>query len=242
MFFKFPKLIERYDEKNKSTLKDLQIFEWSSAAIFNEMRFYKYFPGRIIFLLGTSSAGKSSIAKYIKDNSITDPNLIKFTGTDVIYYDLFIDCFYKNLPKETEFLFNKIRDVSKIVGYINEPEKFTLDNLEYLHLRSNVYIRIKTILEKFHDMRDELSSSVEMKYQYYCAKAIIMPLLQGKTVIIDTIELGSYFQALGHHLIKCKTDTIIVYCSPQNLEKHIVDRNKINIYSYDEKSKKYVLE
>ena len=93
--------------------------------------------------------------------------------------------------------------------------------MEYLHLRSNVYIRIKTILEKFHDMRDELSSSVEMKYQYYCAKAIIMPLLQGKTVIIDTIELGSYFQALGHHLIKCKTDTIIVYCSPQNLEKHI---------------------
>ena len=66
LFFKFPKLIGWHEEDNRFLLSGIQKSEWSSNEVFNEMRFYKYLPGRIIFLLGTSSAGKSSIVGYIK--------------------------------------------------------------------------------------------------------------------------------------------------------------------------------
>ena len=127
------------------------------------------------------------------------------------------------------FLFNQIHDVSKIVEYINEPEKFILDNLVRLNLKSKNSLRIKTILKKFHNMRDKLVYRAVIQYQYYCAKAIITSLLQGNTIIVDTVELKNYFQALEHYLIQCKKDIIVVYCSPQRLEEHIIQRNKTGI-------------
>lgn len=96
VFFKFPKLIEWKDKRNGRVSNAMKRFDWSFTAMLNEMRFYKYVSGRIVFLLGTSFAGKSSIVKYIKGNSMSDLSVLKFTGTDAIFNACLVDCFYKH--------------------------------------------------------------------------------------------------------------------------------------------------
>jgi|GEM_PF-2462625 hypothetical protein len=238
LLFKFPKLIEWpsngvVSKENKHASNDKQILEWSFMALYNEMRFYKYLPGKIIFLLGTSSAGKSSIVKYIKENSIMDANLLVSTGTDLVICNLIIGSFLEKSPRNMKFLLNQIGTYNriKIKEYIEEPEKFTLD-LDSLNLSLKNSTRVKTILVKFHNMRREVLSDAWTQYPLYCARAIISSLEQRKTIIIDTIELHSFFQPLSFYLIKCNIDTVVIYCPPKKLEEHIIQRNKIGIQHF----------
>lgn len=220
LLFQFPMCLKKQNKKTSQQKKN----KLTVDTLYNEMRFYRYLSGNIVFLLGTSSSGKSSTVKYIKENSTIPADKLVFTGTDTIYRNLVIDYFLKNSPREMMTLLKQIRDVGKIVECIFDPEKLNISCLEL-----DKITEAQVILVRFNSALGEFLSNVATQYLYYCANLIIPSLAKGKTIIVDTVELYRYIRVLSFYLIQCKIDIVAIYCPPKILEKHIEKRNKIGI-------------
>lgn len=198
-----------------------------ATALYNEMRFYNYLSGRLIFLVGTSSSGKSSTIQYIQENQPFSSENIIFTGTDAIINDILIERLLAISPKYMHILLKHIKK-NKIIEYVVMPEKFMLD-INVLHKKNAGQIKI--ILQELNAIKKEIFANIDTYFQRYCERIFITSLVQGKIIIVDTIDINDFLVALGLHFIKCHIDTIIVYCPPKNLAQRIMDRNKVAMQS-----------
>ena len=218
---------------NMSEWGKKKIITLSYNTHFRDMLFHKFLSGRMIFLYGTSTAGKSSIVDYIKSEArLNDVDLV-FTGSDAIRLAHMTYAFSRYSPKNIKFL-QRYFSIDKIIKGIYYPDwifelmqKELIDS-KYTALKKEEVEKIKRIFEEFHVNREKIFFLERdlPERPAFCFRAFSSALNLGKTIIVDTVRMDEFFQAMAVRLLHCKVDVVIIYCSLEKLKKHLYLRNK----------------
>jgi hypothetical protein len=205
-----------------------QIAKKSFWCHFHDMVFHEFLSGRMIFLYGTSTAGKSSIVKYItlaKSKSL----YLVVTGTDIVWGLHIFDLFARYLPQKASFL-RSYFTIEEIFDCIwNPPLAMRLINEKFLSEQQGE--QIKKIIDEFRTQQNELLKDFSpTKRPFFCSSSFLSALRLGATVIVDTAadvgDIDEFFRAKGAELVHCRTDIVMVYCSPKKLMERLVSRNE----------------
>ena len=197
--------------------------------MFNDLKFNSFLPGRMIFLYGTSSAGKTSLVEYIKSKAKSEGVDLVITGSDVVLNLITFHAYYCYSPNKIKFL-RRYFTVEEILGSTYEGVYFSKlvsklikeksiseeEGLIIQHILRELCVNTKNIMEKFFVSYDR---------NYFYLLSFLPALISGKTIIVDTVFPEGFFQALSTKLLHCKIDIVMVYCSPKKLIEHIYVRN-----------------
>jgi energy-coupling factor transporter ATP-binding protein EcfA2 len=188
-----------------------------------EAIFYRYLPGRIIFLLGTYASGKTTIANHIKTKSQFADNII-IMGSDYIWAKMIILVLKKRFSKQINFLLKYIKDYETLLLYINQPYLFIACH----NNKNSIHTKTQKILQKIYQHKDQLLADISWEnYQHCLSSTMVLELQHGKTLLIDTSSQQDF--AITYNLIKCQINTVMIYCSPAQLMEHIIEYNHNNI-------------
>lgn len=194
-----------------------------------DMKFHKFLTGRLVILYGTSSAGKSSIANYIESRANKKGVSIRQTGTDFVWSLHIYDLFEKRYFIEAKFLrhFFSLEEIFDCIW--NESILEMLLVKKAFNENGNGIIR--SIFSKFRREQVSLLGSLSKENRpYFCSQSFLPGLAQGKLVIADSAadpgDIEEFFHAMEVQLVHCRTDVVVVYCSPKKLMDHILLRNE----------------
>ncbi len=207
----------------------------SLRAQFNDRIFHKFLSGRIVFLYGTSNAGKSSIANYLKTKATNIGLNLAITGTDAIWELHIFDIYLQESPDKARVLlaYFSLQEIFSCVW-----SKNLLSNLIKSKSIHSVFEQlIRNIFDDFRTKQNDLMKSLSLdKRPFYCSSSFIPALELGKLVLVDTAagagDIDEFFQAMEAQLIHCRTDVVIVYCSPKQLMSRLYSRNQQALSTY----------
>lgn len=197
--------------------------------------FYRYCPGRMIVLLGTSSAGKSSIVNSL--HQCVQKRDVIISGTDLINDRFWLSQFRKRVP--SGFFCDLLRLVGQesLIDYIcygvyksaSKECKFK-ESIPASHkkiLSSDLWTSAIDNLSMLRAHKSEYASKkIELLEDEICK-----PLIRGKTVLLDVVSLEEVVNCLEKSFLKSEFIVTLVYCSPKELFKHVVSRNQNSIFS-----------
>lgn len=200
---------------------------------FNDMVFHKFLQGRLVFLYGTSNAGKSSILTQIKLEGISKGVAITSTGTDAVWGLHIYDLFFQYNAHKAIFL-NLYLTIDEIFDCIWNPEIVTKllheKNIEEKN-RKEIQFILQSILDEFRiKQKDLLNNLRPTKRPVFCERSFLPALELGQIVVVDSAadpgDIDEFFRILITNLVHCKTDIVIVYCSPNRLMERLYSRNE----------------
>ena len=197
-----------------------------SAYISNDNRFFKYVSGRIIYLLGTSSAGKTSIINELKKQHAETQNLL-YTGND----DIWSDFLYEIAPVSFKGKINPIDlvyCVNTIFFNLRQGELQDFFENDKVLKRNKQLLQTKEWLD-FIDMDVNTVNSMFRKYLDH----VMLNVIDGKTIILDAISLEETNYLLESKFIRCQTIFVSVYSPPLTTLSHILKRNSASFESGD---------
>lgn len=210
------------------------IIEYSLKGHFKDMYFHRFLAGRVVFLYGTSTAGKSSIVSVLKAYAQSQGRDWKMTGTDHVWrlhiFNLFEQYSYeKSIFVQSYFTIEEIFDclwnpliVSELIFEKSIPKKEGE--------------KIISILLEFRSAQNYLLKGLHSTERaLFCARSLLPALSLGQTVIIDTAadvgDIDEFYQVLAASLVHCKVDLVVVYCSLKKLIERLYSRNEAALAS-----------
>lgn len=193
--------------------------------------FYKYLPGRIVFVVGTSSAGKTSMIRRVTAGIKNKEDFV-FTGTDDISNYALI-----NIVKAVLISYKKVSNIIPInllidclgLSPTNPPLNCVakiISNNVAPERRECFFSEIwKPLVDNIEQISCEQYQKIRMSL---IERQLIQSLVSRKTVIVDAVSIDEFVMALEHNFIKCHIDTVVLYCSPSKVLKHILARNAMD--------------
>lgn len=201
----------------------------SFRAQFNDRIFHRFLSGRMIFLYGTSTAGKSSIANYLKIQTKDDDMDLAITGTDNIWEMHIFDAYLQYSPTRANILLSHftLKEIFECIW----NSKMLSALIKERSIDTELGIVIQTIFGEFRAKQNDLMQSLSpSKRPFFCSASFLPALNMGQVVIVDTAagagDIDEFYQAMTENLIHCRTDVVIIYCSPKRLMAHLHSRNK----------------
>lgn len=218
-------------QKRVAASSDLQIKKDTKKSLeshFRDMIFHRFFSGRVVFLYGTSTAGKSSIVNFFKNNVKATSHHLVVTGTDIVWGLHIFDLFVKYSFKKSQIL-RSYFTIEEIFDCIWNP-LFAAKLINAKSISTEKKNEITNILHEFRFIqKDLLKDLVSSKRPFFCASSFLFALSLGKTVIVDTAadvgDLEEFHQTMAMWLVHCRIDTVMVYCSPKKLIERLYARN-----------------
>ena len=210
------------------------IIEYSLKGHFKDMYFHRFLAGRVIFLYGTSTAGKSSIVNVLKAYAQSQGSDWQITGTDHVWrlhiFNLFVQYSYeKSSFVQNYFTIEEIFDclwnpliASELIFEKSIPKKEGE--------------KIVSILLEFRSVQNHLLKGLRpTERSFFCERSLLPALSLGQTVIIDTAadvgDIDEFYQVLATSLVHCKIDLVVVYCSLKKLIERLYSRNEAALTS-----------
>jgi len=211
--------------KAKSAIEKTQeiFMERSFKAQFIDYQyFHKHWMGSVTVLVGTSTAGKSSIIQALKN---IEPDMIE-DGIDISYTKRELKFFKENYPKEFTSL-EKVMDSPTISTAVFTKER---------HWKEPVSDAEKTNAE-------QILKSLSEKWSLPCNEAILDALFenvepqmfdealelsrQGRSIIFDVLSVDSFARhALMRNFNGPQLNVALVYCPFHTLSSRMEKRNQ----------------
>ena len=190
------------------------------------MLFYRFLSGRLIFLYGTSTSGKSSIADYIKTKAKANDIDLIVTGGDVAWDIQTLYRYFSYCPSDANLLLHYFT-VDEIGDCIESP--VLADKL--IAEKSIIYHEAQAIQSAICRFRAKNSKLLQLfleysRYPNFCVREFLDALSSGKTVIADTVDIGKFIQVMEKQLLCCRIDVVVVYCPLSQLIKRLCHRNE----------------
>lgn len=208
--------------------------ELSYDCQFRDRIFHKFLPGRLVFLYGTSNAGKSSIISHIKRKFKLKSEEMVVTGTDPIWALHIFDLFVQFSPKKARYL-HAFLSLDDIFDCLWNPLLFPKLIKEYDIARKHAE-KLKIILDEFRIKQKTLLNGLRSsKRPLFCAASFLPALSSGKVVFVDCAadpgDIDEFYQAMLSESVHCRIDIVIIYCSPRVLMERLYARNENAISS-----------
>lgn len=204
-----------------------------SSPIYRDNIFYKYVKGTVFFVVGTSSAGKSSIIK----------NLSKYIPR--AKKEKFIMSGYDDLNKTLG-----LRYMRKFMGRLNFISQ---EDLWYCLLAAQTMPR-KSIVEqldidlifKKHQqllLSDEWNNTIRQlsscpyseEDEFSFAENLMRNIVNGKNIILDVVKFMPFLFSLENNFIRCNIHNIYVYARPHALIQHTIQRLQKSLLTADKR-------
>ena len=192
--------------------------------IYRDNVFYKYVTGKVFFVIGTSSAGKSSIItkmrKYIPQAKKEE---FLISGHDD-WGKNFILKILRNKPtlkgvsitqKDLWYCFSAMRVLPQESILARLDKDKTLKKHKQL-LLSEEWINIFSQLKSFPFSTEEILSSAEK---------LMLNVVNGKNIILDVISFYPFLFALERNFIRYKSYNIYAYSSFCAIKNRIIERS-----------------
>ena len=202
--------------------------------IYRDNVFYKYVAGNVLFVIGTSSSGKSSIVtKLSKHIPHEKKGEFLISGHD-------------NWGEN--FVLKRLRN--KLVG---EGGSITKKDLWYCFSamrvmpRESILARLDTdkILKKHKQLllSDEWFNALsQLQFLQFSteeilssAESLMLNVANGKNVILDVISFEPFLFALERNFIRCKSYNIYTYSSLRTIKNRIIQRSQESLLTADKK-------
>lgn len=223
-------VVSKKDHENASDKFFMQmVAEKSFGCQFSDMLFHRFISGRIVFLYGTSTAGKSSIVTYLNAKAKSKGHDLVITGTDVVWGLHIFDLFVQYSCAKASFI-RSYFTIDEIFDCIWNPLLvFKLIDEKSISVECGERIRI--ILDEFRTkQKDLLKDFSPSKRPFFCSYSFLPELCSGATVIVDTAadkgDIDEFFRALITELVHCRIDIVLVYCSLKKLIGRLYSRNE----------------
>ncbi len=190
--------------------------------------FHIYSKARVVFLYGTSSAGKSATVEIIRKQAMQQSIPLAVTGTDHVWqlhiYNLF-EQFYPLQARLLRFIFS-LSEIFYCLWCDAELDRLLIEKA----LVDDAVKIIKAIFIKFRqDQKLLLKFLLKERRPYFCVQSFLPELKQNKLVIVDVAadkgDIEEFLAVMQTHIIHCKMDIVIVYCPPRQLLERIYKRN-----------------
>lgn len=196
----------------------------------NAPAFQQSLPGRVISLLGTSTAGKTSIVEYIKNKARLKNKDLTITSTDSMTTLHRLYAYLLHSPDKLNLLHRFFTNEEILVGIDNPSSAFDLTNKATITEKERIDIQLifdelrankKEIMQRFYSYSE---------FPYFCSLSFLPALISGKTVIVDTVVANpishvNFFQAMTKQVLHHRMDVIIIYCPPKQLMERLYNRN-----------------
>lgn len=187
-------------------------------------RFFTYLPGSICLLIGTSSAGKSSILSYLNQEAIksAQQDRFLFTGEDLSYLDGIVSVVRKIAPSGLKGQLETMDSDHLFQCFFTSLGEFVCGS-ELMRkydeiLSSNAWALLK---KKWLTVEKIFEENLE-KIRY---ERTISALKKGYTILDDVACIPLYLRMMFSNFMVCKINTVVVYCSPERLLERVIYRN-----------------
>ncbi len=210
------------------------IIEYSLKGHFRDMYFHRFLAGRVVFLYGTSTAGKSSIVSVLKAYAQSQGRDWKMTGTDHIWRLHIFNLFEQYSYEKSSFV-QSYFTIEEIFDCLWNP-LIASELIVEKSIPKKEGEKIISILLEFRSIQNHLLKGLHpTKRAFFCARSLLPALSLGQTVIIDTAadvgDIDEFYQVLATSLVHCKIDLVVVYCSLKKLIERLYSRNEAALAS-----------
>ena len=182
--------------------------------------------GRIIFLLGTSTAGKSSIADYLKNKAQLKNRELVIVSSDSVGILQMLYSYLRYAPSKLNFLHHYLTN-EEIFSIVMNPEP-PATTVNKMNITAEEKTDIQAILDELRMNEAIIKQKFYSRSQspYFYSLPILSTLLTGKTIIADAIYPDEFLQSMASTLLSYNMDTVIVYCPPKQLMERLYKRNE----------------
>lgn len=198
--------------------------KFSTYQIESCSRFFTYLPGSICFLIGTSSAGKSSILEYLKQEAIKSSSKTKllFTGEDICYLNGVVSTIRNLAPNRLKKQLNSM-DSGHLFQYFFTSLGEYVCGSDLMKKYDKILLsnEWESLKQKWLSFEETFETNLE-KHRY---KQTIHALKKGYTIVDDVACIPLYLRIMLSNLMVCNINTIVIYCSPEKLLERIIYRN-----------------
>ncbi len=181
---------------------------------------------RMIFLLGTSTAGKSSIADYLKNKALFKNRELVIVSSDSVGILQALYSYLRYAPSKLNFLHRYLTN-EEIFGVVMNPE-LPATIVNKMNITAKEKVDIQAILDELRTNEATIKQKFYSRSQSPCfySLPILSALLAGKTIIADVLYPDEFLQVMTSTLLSYNMDTVIVYCPPKQLMERLYERNK----------------
>ena len=176
-----------------------------------ELFFHRFTKGEIIYVYGTSTAGKSTFTQELS-NILSDAFLVSTRYLKTLYMEKIVR---EICPQEYDYV-SKFLSIDEIFFFLDDPKLFS----------SPIDVNILTELEKIKTKTGLINARYNPTEQlHYVYNHVFMLSNHNKTVIFDNLDVLNFLYYISLHNIHSPIHMLLLYCPPSKLLDRVEKRN-----------------